>query len=506
MEDYSMIRAKAALDGGLPAGEIDDRLYGSFIEHLGRAIYGGIYEPGHPRADKDGFRSDVLELVKELRVPLIRYPGGNYASAYNWEDGVGPAAARKVRLDLAWRSTEPNSVGIGEFSRWARKAGSEVMMAVNLGTRGIEDARNVVEYCNHPGGSYFSDLRRSHGDADPYGFKIWCLGNELDGPWQVGCKTAEEYGKLAREVGKALKLFDPKLELVACGSSGPGMPTFPHWEATVLEFCQEQVDYLSLHTYARKSGGDTATFLGESVQFESFIGTVESTVEFARAKARSKKKIKLSVDEWNVWYHTIDADAKNEPWAIGPHLLEDAYTMEDALVVGAFLIVLMRRSESVRIGCLAQLVNTIAPIMTENGGAAWRQTIFYPFLHASLYGRGRLIPLKIDSPAYENEKHGSVPFLDAAAVLSMDESQATVFCLNRSPDQKAEFELRLGGFSSLSLIEHIVLSNSDPLAINDAASPGRVAPRRGTAALDGERLKVVLEPYSWNVLRLSVKK
>jgi alpha-L-arabinofuranosidase len=503
-----MIRAKAILDGGFPGCEIDDRLYGSFIEHLGRAVYGGIYEPGHPTADAEGFRTDVIDLVKELRVPIIRYPGGNYASAYNWEDGVGPASGRKVKLDLAWRTTEPNKVGIGEFASWAKKAGTEVMMAVNLGTRGIEDARNLVEYCNHPGGTYFSDLRRSHGSPDPFGFKLWCLGNELDGPWQVGNKTAEEYGKLAREVGKALKLFDPKLELVACGSSGPGMPTFPQWEATVLEHCQEQIDYLSLHTYARKTGADTATFLGETTQFENFIGTVESTIEFARAKARSKKRIKISVDEWNVWYHSNDADAKNAPWGVGPHLLEDVYTMEDALVVGAFLIVLLRHADSIRIGCLAQLVNVIAPIMTENGGPAWRQTIFYPFLHASVYGRGRLLSAAVDSPTYDNATYGKVPYVDGVGVLSKDEREVAVFCLNRSPDQKAEFEIRLGGFSAAKLIEHVVLSNPDPLAVNDRANPGRVAPRAvsGAAKVEGDRLSVVLEPYSWNLIRLSVKK
>jgi len=501
-----MMQVKATVDGGFPVCEIDDRLYGSFIEHLGRAIYTGIYEPSHPGADADGFRTDVLELVRELRVPIVRYPGGNYASAYNWEDGVGPKASRRARLDLAWRAGEPNLVGIGEFARWAKKAGSEVMMALNLGTRGIEETRNQVEYCNHPGGTYFSDLRHSHGNPEPYNFKVWCLGNEMDGPWQVGCKTAEEYGKLAREVGKALKLFDPSLQLVVCGSSGPGMPTFPQWEATVLDLCQEQADFLSLHTYAKKVGDDSATFLGETTQFEAFIKTVESTVEFARARARSKKRIKLSVDEWNVWYHSDAAAAKVEPWSVGPRLLEDVYTLEDALVVGAFLIVLLRHADSVRMACLAQLVNTIAPIMTEPGGPAWRQTIFYPFLHASLYGRGRALPTSVASPAYENAKHGQVPYLDAMSVLSPNGREVTVFCVNRSPDSKAALELRLGGFSKISVLEHLVLSHPDPLAVNDKAHPELVIPRKAQGALvDRDLLKATIEPYSWNVLRLSVE-
>jgi alpha-N-arabinofuranosidase len=502
-----MIYSKAILDAAFPKHDIDDRLYGSFIEHLGRAVYGGIYEPGHPTADSDGFRGDVIELVRELRVPIIRYPGGNYASAYNWEDGVGPRESRKARLDLAWRAKEPNAVGIHEFSRWAKKAGGEVMMALNLGTRGIEDARNLVEYCNHPGGTYYSDLRRSHGTADPFGFKVWCLGNEMDGPWQVGQKSAEEYGKLASEVGKALKLFDPDLKLVACGSSGPGMPTFPQWEATVLERCQEQIDFLSLHTYARKTGDDSAGFLAESVRFDNFIKTVESTVDFARVKGRIKKQVKLSVDEWNVWYHSNDPAVKPEPWIVGPHILEDVYTMEDALVVGCFLIVLMRHADSVRMACIAQLVNTIAPIMTENGGPAWRQTTFYPFLHASLYGRGYSLMTIVDSPGYEVQDCGMVPYLESVGVLSEDGSELSFFCVNRSKDQSLEFRARLGGFGKASLIGHLVLSDKDPEAVNGKAAPGRIVPHAGAgASVEGENLVATLEPYSWNVIRLKLQK
>ncbi len=276
------------VDRGFVRADVDDRLFGSFIEHLGRAIYGGVYEPGHPSSDSDGFRGDVLDLVKELRVPIIRYPGGNFVSAYNWEDGVGPVDQRPRRLDLAWGSVEPNTIGINEFARWARKAGSELMIALNLGTRGIDAARNLVEYCNHPGGSYWSDLRKSHGAAQPHGFKVWCLGNEMDGPWQVGHKTAEEYGRLASEVGKALKLFDPSLQLVACGSSNTSMPTFPQWEATVLDHCYDAVDFISLHSYY-KNADDLPTFLGESLGMEAFIRTIVGTADFIKAKKRSKR-------------------------------------------------------------------------------------------------------------------------------------------------------------------------------------------------------------------------
>ena len=500
-----MINARITLDQELVRSNVDDRLFGSFIEHLGRAVYGGIYEPGHPSADEDGFRSDVLEMVRELRVPIIRYPGGNYVSAFKWEDSVGPVESRPRRLDLAWRSVEPNAVGLQEFVRWSRKAGSEIMMALNLGTRGIEDARNLVEYCNHPAGSYWSDLRKSHGVAQPYGFKVWCLGNEMDGPWEVGYKTADEYGRLASEVGKALKLFDPSMELVACGSSNSRMPTYPQWEATVLDHCYDTVDYISLHNYFKNQDNDLATFLAESLDMDRFIHTVTSTADFIKAKKRSRKTIMLSFDEWNVWFHSRDADTQVEPWTVGPHLLEDVYTFEDALVVGCCLITLLRHANRVRIACLAQLVNTIAPIMTENGGPAWRQTIFYPFLHASSFGRGEVLESVVHSPVYENRTHGEVPFLESVATLNHDERQLTIFCVNRSADDDMLLQGRLGGFGSCRLIEHIVLAHSDPKATNTGNDPFRVVPQciENTRIAD-DILQSVLPRLSWNVIRIGL--
>ena len=405
------------LDREFVKAAVDERLFGSFVEHLGRAIYGGVYEPAHPKADEDGFRTDVLDMVRELRVPIVRYPGGNFVSSFDWEDSVGPVEQRPRRLDLAWRAVEPNAVGLNEFARWAKKAGSQLMIALNLGTRGIDAARNLVEYCNHPGGSRWSDLRRSHGAPDPHGFKVWCLGNEMDGPWQVGYKSADDYGKLAAEVAKSLKLFDPGLELVACGSSNTKMPTFPQWEATVLERCYDSVDYISLHNYFKNLDDDLPTFLAESLDMDRFITTVAGTADFVKAKKRSRKTINLSFDEWNVWFHSRDADERVAPWTVGPRLLEDVYTFEDALVVGCCLITLLRHADRVKMACLAQLVNTIAPIMTENGGPAWRQTIYYPFLHASCFGRGVVLESLVHSPCYDNRTFGSVPYLESVATL-----------------------------------------------------------------------------------------
>ena len=495
------MKARLSIDKEYVIGTVDERIYGSFIEHLGRAVYGGIYEPGHPKADGDGFRRDVLDLVRELRVPIVRYPGGNYVSSFRWEDSVGPAELRPRRLDLAWRSVEPNAFGLAEFARWAAAADTRIMYAINLGTRGIDAARNVVEYCNHPGGSYWSDLRREHGSRDPFGIKLWCLGNEMDGPWQVGQKTPDEYGRVAYETAKAIKLFDPALELVACGSSNNEMPSFPHWEATVLDHCYDSVDYLSLHNYLNNYTDDLPTFLASSLGMDAFIDSVVSTCDFVMAKKRSKKRMMLSFDEWNVWFHSKAADAKNEPWQVGPHLLEDVYTFEDALVVGCLVNSLLRHADRVKVACLAQLVNVIAPIMTDNGGSAWRQTIYWPFYYASKYGRGTSMSVKVDSSAYENETYGEVPFLDASAVLSEDGATLSLFCVNRAKEPM-ELDLRAAGYEGLKLVEAFELKHGDLKAANTAVEPDKVAPR----VLDvgkGEGT-VILSPLSYTCLRFAL--
>jgi alpha-N-arabinofuranosidase len=296
--------AKITLHEAYQIGEVNPRIYGSFVEHLGRAVYGGIYEPGHPASDEEGFRQDVLELVRELEVPIIRYPGGNFVSGYRWEDGIGLREDRPRRLDLAWRAIETNQFGTDEFVAWCRKANTEPVVAVNLGTRGIDAARNLVEYCNHPGGTYWSDLRRSHGAIEPHDIRVWCLGNEMDGPWQMGYKTAEEYGRLARETAKVMKRVDPSIELVVCGSSNSQMPTFPEWEATVLEHTYQHVDYISLHTYYGNQNNDTARFLAQSMDMDSYITSVVRACDYAGAKIRSKHTIDLSFDEWGVFYHS----------------------------------------------------------------------------------------------------------------------------------------------------------------------------------------------------------
>ncbi|MCM3540674.1 arabinosylfuranosidase ArfA [Priestia endophytica] len=499
----NQLKVKMILSKEFKVGKIDDRIYGSFIEHLGRAVYEGIYEPAHSSANEQGFRQDVMDMVRELKVPLIRYPGGNFVSGYNWEDGVGPVESRPRRLDLAWKSTEPNHVGTNEFMNWATQVGAEVNMAVNLGTRGVDAARNLVEYCNHPGGSYWSDLRISHGWKEAHRIKTWCLGNEMDGPWQIGQKTADEYGRIAVESAKAMKLVDPSIELVACGSSSSAMTTFAEWEATVLDHTYEQVDYISLHNYYANRDNDLSNYLAQSLDMNHFIKSVASICDYVKAKKRSKKTIYLSFDEWNVWFHSNEADKKIEPWSVAPPLLEDIYNFEDALVVGTLLITLLKNADRVKIACLAQLVNVIAPIMTDKEGDAWRQTIYYPYMHTSVYGRGTALNPIISSPVYDSKDFTDVPYLESTAVYDETNETLTIFAVNRSQEAPLLLEGDIRDFTNYRVIEHIVLENDDVKATNQINRTNVVPHNGGDAEVRDGTLLAHLPKLSWNVIRLA---
>lgn len=281
------MKITAAIHRDFTISEIDNRLYAAFIEHMGRAIYSGIHEPGHPTADAMGFRRDVMAFVRDLKIPAIRYPGGNFVSAYDWKDGIGAQAERPVRLDLAWRSKETNQVGINEFAHWAKETGIDMMLALNLGSRGLQDAREFVEYVNHPAGSFWSDLRRSHGVEEPYNVKMWCLGNEMDGPWQIGHKEAHTYGRLADETAKALRQLTPGAEMIVCGSSNDEMPTYPEWEREVLEECYENVHYISLHKYFGNNSRDTLNFFGKIEETGRYIQSIAGVIDYVKAKKRA---------------------------------------------------------------------------------------------------------------------------------------------------------------------------------------------------------------------------
>ena len=501
-----MKKASMILDKDFAIGRIDPRIYGSFIEHLGRAVYGGIYEPGHPTADENGFRGDVIEMVRKLGVPIVRYPGGNFVSGFNWEDSVGPRDQRPKRLDLAWFTTETNEVGLHEFASWAKKADFQIMYGINLGTRGADAARNIVEYANHRGGSYWSDLRIKNGAKDPFGIKVWCLGNEMDGPWQMGHKTAYEYGRIANEAAKMMKWVDPSIELVACGSAAHDMPTYGSWEYEMLNECYENVNYVSLHRYYGNPTNDTPGFLARSMDLDDFIKEVVAICDAVGGRKHSKKKLNLSFDEWNVWYHSSEQDRevwKQDKWGRALPLLEDVYNFEDALLIGAMLITFLRNADRVRIACMAQLVNVIAPIMTRNGGGVWAQTIYWPLMHASKYGRGTALRPLVSSPVYDCRDYEGVPTVDATAVMD-DDGNVTIFALNRDMTEDAEFSCDLRAFGSLKVAEHIVLHHDDVKAVNTEEAPDTVKPSQGDkGVLDGGHYTVVLPALSWNVIRLT---
>ncbi len=498
-----MPRAHIQLDRRAVIAPVRRRTFGSFVEHLGRCVYTGLYEPGHPSANDDGFRMDVVELVRELGSTTIRYPGGNFVSGFRWEDSVGPRGQRPVRRDLAWRSLESNQVGLDEFARWLKLTDSELMLAVNVATRGILPALDLLEYANHPSGTTLSDLRIANGTPEPHDVRMWCLGNEMDGPWQTGFMTADDYGRIAARTAAAMKRADKDLELVVCGSSGSTMPTFGEWERTVLEHTYDHVDYVSCHAYYQEHDGDLGSFLASAVDMDYFIDTVVATADHVGNKRRSNKRINISFDEWNVWYlkEHQETEKVHDEWRHAPRLLEDTYTVADAVVVGSLLMTLLRRSDRVTSASLAQLVNVIAPIMTEPGGPAWRQTTFHPFSITSRLASGEVLRPLIDSPSYDTARYGDVPLVDAVATA--DEDRAAVFLVNRGLTEPTQVTIDVRDLGSSRVTEAVTLADTDVYAKNTLAHPNRVtpAPNAGAALADG-LLTLELPPTSWTAVAL----
>lgn len=502
-----MPSARLTIDPHFTVGRIHRNVFGGFVEHLGRHVYDGIHEPGHPSADADGFRQDVIELVKELGVSTIRYPGGNFVSGFRWEDSVGPRDRRPRRLDLAWHSTETNEVGLHEFSDWLEKVGSDLMLAVNLGTRGTLEALDLLEYANIPGGTALSQQRIDNGRTDAFGVKMWCLGNEMDGPWQLGHRSADDYGKLASQTAKAMRQLDPSVELVVCGSSSAHMPTFGEWERVVLTHTYEDVDYISCHAYYEEKDGDLGSFLASAVDMDGFIETVVATADHVKAVLGSSKTVNISFDEWNVWYierfHGVDKIEGIDNWPVAPRLLEDVYSVADAVVFGNLMISLIKHADRVTSASLAQLVNVIAPIMTEPGGPAWRQTTFFPFAITSRLAQGDALELKLDAPSYATPRYGEVSLVDAVATHDASTGRTAVFLVNRSQDEPVALTVDLGSLGEVSVLETHTLADDDVYAKNTLAEPERVAPRpNDTVRVDGGELTVTLPPVSWTAIAL----
>jgi len=482
---------------------IQRELFGSFLEQLGRAIYEGVYDPQSKLSDSNGYRKDVLEEIRKLGVPIIRYPGGNFVSGYNWLDGIGPKTSRPRVLDKAWNTVNSNEFGTDEFLAWCRLAGTEPLLAVNLGTGTAEEAAALVEYCNVEKGTRWSELRRKNGVADAYKVQHWCLGNEMDGPWQIGHMTATEYGLKAEDAARQMRSVDPSLKLVACGSSGPGMPTYLEWDREVLEQCYDYVDAISLHRYfgnSEETGGDNSRFLAMNLSMEHQIDEVAAVCDVVRGHKRSAKKLWLSFDEWNVWYRARTGAAVNGGRQTAPHLLEEVYNLEDALLVGGLLNALIRKADRVKLACLAQLVNVIAPLMTNENGLL-RQTTYYPYSWALEFARGAALDLLVQSPGYEVPRLGDVPYVDVAGTLQAESGKIALFLLNRDLAKPRQVEIVWEG-SSPRAGEVMVLTGSDLKASNTFEAPARVTPQNGEKLSNtGGRSALELPPRSYTVVQ-----
>ena len=495
------------LDSRRMIAPLDRNLFGSFLEHLGRAIHEGIYDPASKLSDSNGFRKDVIDEIKKLGVPIIRYPGGNFVSGYNWLDGVGPKQDRPRVLDKAWNSLESNQFGTNEFMTWCKAAGTEPLMGLNLGTGTPERAAALVEYCNVEKGTQWSDLRRKHGFAAPYNVRRWCLGNEMDGPWQIGHMTATEYGLKAQDAARQMRYVDSSVQLIACGSSGPFMPTYLEWDREVLEQCYDYVDGLSLHRYfgntPDETGGSSEKYLALNLTMDRQIAETLAVCDLVRGHKRSSKKLWLSFDEWNVWYRERSGAAVNGNRQEAPHLLEEIYNLEDALLVGGLINTLLRNADRVKLACLAQLINVIAPIMTNPTGL-FRQTIYYPYSWALQFARGNVLNVLVQSPTYEVSHVDPVSYLDAAGTLNPENGQTSLFILNRDLSKAREVEVVWEDNPGKQVLASWVLTGNDLKAVNSFDAPRRVQPQPLDKPSTGSgRTKFEVPARSYTVLQWS---
>ena len=502
------------LDSRRTIAPLDRNLFGSFLEHLGRAIYEGIYDPGSKLSDSNGFRKDVMDEIRQIGVPIIRYPGGNFVSGYNWLDGVGPKDSRPHVLDKAWNTINTNQFGTNEFMAWCKAVGTEPLMGLNLGTGTPEEAAALVEYCNVDQGTKWSDLRRKHGFAEPYRVKRWCLGNEMDGPWQIGHMTGTEYGMKAQDAARQMRYVDPSLQLIACGSSGPFMPTYLEWDREVLEQCYDYVDGLSLHRYfsnaanspedrPQSTNGDSSKFLALNLSMEQQIEETLAVCDLVRGHKRSEKKLWLSFDEWNVWYRARSGDAVNGHHQQAPHLLEEVYNLEDALLVGGLVNSLLRHADRVKLACLAQLINVIAPIMTNQNGLL-RQTIYYPYDWALQYARGSVLNLWVESPTYEVANVGQVPYVDVAATISDQDKKVAIFLMNRDLSKAQRVEIHWQDDTPGQVVASSLLTGTDLKASNTFEAPRKVVPQDfPKPSTTGGRTRFEVPPRSYAVIQWS---
>jgi alpha-N-arabinofuranosidase len=454
---------KIHLDREYQIAQVDQRIFGGFLEHVGRAVYEGVFDPQSKNADEFGYRKDVLKALSPLKFTAMRYPGGNFSSGYHWLDGVGARSNRRTVFEPASQSIEPNLFGTDEFMRLSMMMGWQPMITVNLGTGTPEEAGNWLEYCNRPIGSKYADLRLRNGYSEPYNVSLWCLGNEMDGPWQLGHTTADQYAIRAQQAARMMKFTDPSIELVVCGSCEVGLPTYMEWDRTVLEYMGDEGDYISLHLYVGKGKSDTSDYLAVTNAIDRRIEDMDALCRYVQARTRSKKRYSLAFDEWNVWYRTQNAESINGHGKYAQHLVEEEYNLEDALVVAGFLNSFIRHADVVKIANLAQIVNVIAPILTR-GDQILFQSLYYPLLLYADRREGIALQTVVNGPGYDSPTYGFVHTLDASAILG--DGVLHVFFVNRSMDEIAAVELAAAGIGLKSVLSAEVVTGASATSAN----------------------------------------
>lgn len=529
-------KAKVTLHPGFPIGEISPRLYGAFMEPIGTIVNGSMYNPKHPTADANGFRQDFINALKEAELPALRLPGGNFVSGWEWKDSIGPMEKRKAHLDLAWHQYIPNDVGHDEYLQWAEKIGTEPMYTINLGTGRILDAIHIAEYTNHEGGTYWSDLRKEYGREKPYGVKTWYLGNEMDGPWQIGSweKDPKGYGVLANEVSKAMKWVDGSIETAVCASSSPFLSHYPQWDLEVLQECYNAVDYLSMHHYHTAAPGNYAQLLGGSAYIEDYINTEIALCDFVQAKMRSPRKMMLSFDEYGAMMRPVEG-IQHPGW--GPYNLyhshykfspEDKYIRHDpdnmqdnrrwfsvgdmvgALGSASVLLAFLRHADRVKIGCMT---SGLAALCATDHDHVWKTASYYPFHQLMEYGKGTSLRVSVESetfdlPAYavnDTSQYPSkegLPFVDTAAAYDEDNGTLTLFAINRDWEGDTQVELDVSAFEGYRFVEQIQLYSDDMDAKNTYEAPDTIQPTISeTAKEENGIVSATLKRLSWNVFR-----
>jgi alpha-N-arabinofuranosidase len=485
-------KALIKIDLDRTTGEIDRHIYGNFIEHLGRCIYGGIYDPGSPRADNDGFRKDVLDACRGLNVSILRWPGGNFASGYHWTDGIGPKEERPKRIDLAWGAIESNQFGTDEYIKFCRKLGTDPYICVNLGTGAWDEARNWVEYCNRKLGTYYSDLRAKNGSPEPYNVKYWALGNEMDGEWQMGHRSAEDYGKFALEAAKLMKWIDPEIRLVASGSSDFS-GNWVEWNRTVLRYLKDYTDFIALHTYVGNRDNDYYRFLASTLDVEKRIKIVEGLINETMTMTRRKTPISIAFDEWNVWYRAWTKEG-----------LEETYNLEDALVDAQFLNCFVRNAQIVKIANMAQLVNVIAPMRADKDGM-WLQTIYYPLQLFATHCSGTSLDAFVSSATYETAGHDSVPYLDVSVGHDRATRSLAINVVNRHRDQALETEIlsQSGRFANSATAYEV--NGSDPKVQNSRTDQNVKTVQKDFTTGGGQRFVYRFPPHSFTMIKVKMQ-